>query len=231
MKIIDHFIKYTDEFGLIQPEPQKTSQNGLHFTALAIISLHEHGFLKELSTLFLKAYRRCEKRDSKGLPTGIFHRCPTNFEQNSIDDMMGVAVASAYLDKTIGIRVLKHWRQSGGVFVNSSLTEKAYFGRFPALYATFQFSVGEKPTLLNELYWFGSIIFAALQPAKDQDGWRMSFMMIKVSNSQTLLSTLAKAIWRYRAKKVLKHGIGGNLSEYWRGDMDHPLVQNLWDIY
>lgn len=230
--VIQHFEQYVNQYDMVDIEPASTgkvSQNPIHFTALSIIALSEHGHLDHFWERFRIALEKCEVRP------GVFNRTPTNVtDQNSIDDYMGVAVFAAYIDKGFAERFLAHGEKYAWVYNNvdtkNSFNFSAYFGRFPALIATMKFAADRKPGLLQEIYWAGSVIWAAFQDASDQDGWRMSFMMVKVAKSRTLLTALATWVWKWRAKKVLKNGIGGNLSEYWRGDMRHPLVVNLWGI-
>jgi len=225
---------YMDQYDLVQPEQGKTSQNGLHFTGLAGLYLNQagHGSLDYFREYFISGLRQCEIRE------GIYNRSPHNRgDQNSIDDYMGIAVCSSFLDKEIGERVLWHWRRTGGVFKNSDHErdpQKTWFWRFPALLTTFQMSVGEKPDFLSRIYWLGAIIWASLQGEKNQDSWRMSFMMICISynrGKEGFICWLARKIWSYYAWMTLRNGIGKNNGDYLQRGKEHPFVRYLWDVY
>lgn len=100
--ILDDYLPYTDQFGLIQPsknedpsQPASTSGNGVLYSAEAIVAWSDNGILDDdIKKMWQAVYARCE------IEPGLLDRAPSKKDdQEGPDDFHGAALASAFMDK------------------------------------------------------------------------------------------------------------------------------------
>lgn len=101
MNIYEDYKVYRDRFGLSQPiiddgRPYGVSGNGLIYTSAYILALVDNNAMtEEEKQRLLQVYLSCQHPNYPGL----FFRTPgNNTNYNSYDDLLGVVLASKYLD-------------------------------------------------------------------------------------------------------------------------------------
>lgn len=181
-----------DSFGLIQPKPGEKSGNGILYTAEALILARTHGIdSKDWESEIRYALELC--RVEKSTP-GFFTRGPTDFrnDQEGPDDLCGYAFLSAALDRGLARDCLQFLRH-GWFFRQWKLRVRWYFpneeqyrfrfgfrawiGRFMSAITTLKWAAGERPGILERLYW-AAVVLSSGMFSSNQDPWILSWVSI-----------------------------------------------------
>lgn len=97
----------------------------------------------------------------------------------------------------------------------------AFLGRFPHLIAHFQWAAGETPPLWRRLIWCLVVATACWGDPKQQDGWRLTYLMAHVAPPRSP-EMCAVSIWRTRFRKHWPGGIAEVRRRYF--GWNHPLA-------
>ena len=99
MTILDDYKVWSDKYGLVLPEgedgnPVEVSGNGLRYTSDFIIALYDNKALtNDVKDYFTKIYESCEEKP------GLMNRLPNWPALEAIDDYIGCATASFFIDE------------------------------------------------------------------------------------------------------------------------------------
>jgi hypothetical protein len=222
MLMIEDYNRYKDKHGLVQDNNQGlTVGNGLRTTSEAAIAIYRRGMydadLKD-------AIESCE------MFPGVLGRCPyNNLGQESIDDYAAVITAAKYVESNIVQRMLAHGENNFYNYNNvnqGKFTFKSWLGRFPQLIAHMKIAIGVEPSLLQKLFWVGSILIASRNKPTAQDEWVLSWLLVFNARDETGIIGWARKIWIKSFKKKVPDGIGGVLRNYLQ-DKNHPNIRYL----
>jgi hypothetical protein len=103
--IVEKFLSYRDKFGLIQIQPNQTSQNGLLWTGESIVVMKDNGVLDaETEEMLFQAMNSCL------VEPGLLRRSPTNMgDLEAHDDNIGYTTAAWLCGRThLAEDVLQH---------------------------------------------------------------------------------------------------------------------------
>lgn len=218
--------------------PGSPSGNSLLFTAEKFIALTiERGApsledAEEFSRLVARAQ----------LSPGLYARTPAGYayheDQEGHDDYIGIAAASAVLGTPHALAIVQQgenpFKLWGPIDINhyypnkpGALDWRAWFGRFPATVAHFEYAAGVTPNLWHRLMWAYSVATAGADEPTAQDPWILSWLMVKTTEGhEGWMARQAVAIWRTRLKRHWPGGIGQVLARYFNNPQ-HPLALAL----
>jgi len=242
--MIDHFDQYTDKYSIVQNQipdptfPYKTSANGLLFTAEAVAVLKSYGPLTEvLRHKYLDAVRSCE------VIPGLYNRWPEDTEQEAIDDYVGLIYLSQALEdpaiaedirsygaqnyyQKFGIK-FKYYYPNENPYDHTDV--RGWLGRFPWFKTHIAFALEEKTSFFGRLAWSIAVATSGAFDEKnhagepDTNAWTLSYMLIKTRRENSLMCSIAEAIWRYRLKKKW-HNMKSVFTKYFQSDQ-HPIAR------
>jgi hypothetical protein len=256
MSIIDDYLLYMDDIGLVHDKIGQISQNGIRFTAEYLFALKRAGQLDTYNKLVIfNAYLDCE-------PTkGLLNRYPGNTDQEGPDDQYAALAVSKELHSDFAKDFLAYGRQAPVlgydamydrqrwfsvplmalcrllgykyVYNNHSpgyFNESAWMGRQPALIAHAMVCAGEPLNVFWRLAWCAGILLSA-NNASSQDGKVLAWFMVKASQgSRSWLMQKAVNLWIRKLKEQWPHGIGQVLQAYFV-DKNQPSISHLWDEF
>ena len=224
---------YTDKYGLIQPSTRdgagETSHNGLRFTAEALVAFNNHGKLsREYKYAFLKAIFSCQSM------AGLYNRYPgANQLQESVDDLCGVGLSSFILRRNYLAREILHYgRRNFGFFNNENpgsifrlnswkINWSAFLWRQVQVFCHLRWAAEENPNCFQKLWWIIVILMGTKRQKDDQDGWVLSWMLVKVAKKRGPIVERVRKYWIKKFKKIHPNGIGPVLGDYFGNDK-HP---------
>jgi hypothetical protein len=234
MALEQDFLEYVDSVGLVQnkkhPGDECASGNGLLYTGVAAVILHDRDVLDAFSPLFTSALATCEKWP------GLYIRHPKCADQEAGDDYYGIGAASYYLASGAAQRVLSRgtrfpFRYCGVIplpfyYPNENqdpahFDSRAWLGRFPALIAHLRYSAGYHPGLFAGLIHALSIAFS---PWRNEDEPILSWLMIRVAYPQSWAVRLASKWFQRRLLKKYPRGMKDVFTRYF-GEA-HPIAQH-----
>lgn len=254
MSIQDDFKNYTDQYGLVQPNPNGGSGNGLLYTAEAIVALFDKGALSQQNIDdFKKAYASCEKEPGLMMRSPIGG--PMNSDGEAPDDYVGCGAASFFLNDGLAERILKYGRGSPSKYGDTGLwarilylvlskcglskipynynnvdpgvwTEWSWLGRQQNLICHLQFAAGETPPIWRRLWWCAAVFQATRAMKSEHDSWILSWLLIRTMNGR---SWICKQVANYWWKKLLNYypqGMSSVFADYF-GNPNHPTAVHV----
>ena len=243
MSIKEDFLACTDEWGLVQDRPGVTSDNGILFTAEAILALLANNSLDETTRQgYIAAIKSCQKEE------GLYKRAPNKDGQEAPDDYYGLACASLYLESDMAKSVLEYGRK--GTTHWSAATEKpenkwskvtynilslgglspikwvwnnkdpggfsldSYIGRQQNLVCSLQWAAGEEPPMWRKLWWCVAIMYGARVDKNNHDAWILAWIAIRTMNGKSWLCNIVANWWWKKFLGYYPEGMGSCLAAY-----------------
>jgi hypothetical protein len=222
---ISAYVPYIDKYGLVQPQPQTTSENGIRFTCEALLAarkLFGHEQSLELAVWInerLKAIENCQR-----IP-GVFQRFPGCNTQEGVDDYYAASCIGKLFNRKFITNSYKHGLNNFGVFKSTpsssvfTLSGNPFLWLQPGLYIHMKNCAGFKLNCMNLEYLKLAILSSAKSP--HQDHKMLTWFIIEASTEYRELDD-AIAVWRKKLKE--QYGsIGGVLGEYFDPEhYNHP---------
>jgi len=226
--ILLEFKNYMDSYGLVHPEPNTISHNGIRFTVEYAAACARLGLLStDVKNQIFLSIQACEK-----LP-GLYQRHPIEHQrsQEGPDDYVAIGLLAKLLGASfIAERLINYGKQNGFVFNNihpGKFTLSSWLGRQPQLIAHWYFAAGKKAPLFHRMVWVATILMASRAKREDQDAWILSWMLVKASvDSSSFTVNVARRAWIKSFKKAWPGGVGEVLGDYFN-NKDHPSAKYL----
>lgn len=218
---------YRDQYGLQQPTMYGTSHNGVRFTAQFVLVMINYGCLTYGQKLRLRGLiGKCFEKP------GLLRRDPSSVLQDSIDNYLGLALISKFIDQSWAKDVLKYGRSHFGFYENNKTSRwpkgSAFLWRFPQLFYALRCAAGERPNWFQTLSAVISIW--AARNTMDQDRRALSLLLIRCGDGHSKLINWAAEKFAQGFKKSYPEGLGQVLGDYYQNH-DHPDASYLRYIY
>lgn len=219
--------EYKDVWGLVQPQPGTTSDNGVRFTTERILYLDRKGFengaKEEISKLF-ESILKCEKEP------GLLERFPGCTRQDSFDNYIAAMTASRICDggKLAG-RIWKRGVQKAGWYLNGEdwgwFVRSPFLWRNPFFIAYSHFCAHDEVNVVTKPILQLKINLNA--KSEDQDGKILSWFMVR-----ELGNRIESQYWSEMLRKQYEFGIGSVLGRYFDyAGFQHPNAQALLYVF
>lgn len=229
-EILSHYERYFDEDSLLQPysNPQRNSSgNGLLYTSFYIIYLYKSGLI---SLDHINIFRNISLAGCQ-VEAGLFKRAPTKYDQEGIDDYIGISTACYVLKTREVIDIYNYGKANDWVFNNvvpGKFSFSSWFGRFPQFVAHLHYCAGVEPSFFLRLYLAGSIFLSALAPKNHHDQRTLSWLMIQACYGKSKMIDLAAKFWYKRLNSLFPGGMREVFKDYFQ-NADHPLSKYFID--
>lgn len=218
---INDYTNYIDRYGLVQPEPNTISDNGIRFTSEAILAGYPE------PEKLMKAIKSCEVK------WGIFQRSPGNTRQEGWDDYIGTLSSSITMkDPWIARRILLRGVFNLGFFFTNGFSFKelgsAFLWRSPSLFA---FNVFAATGILFPLIPIFKWSLSLSAESEDQDSKVLAWLMVRhlKGHYRTLDDSITN--WQKKLDEQYPDGIGGVLGRYYSPEgYRHPNSKYLMNV-
>jgi hypothetical protein len=165
--------------------------------------------------------------------SGIYRRNPSGQSPiETADDYYGLVAGLALNDYGFEVRlILKAWRDCWGMMNSEDPTGfawKAWFIRFPALYAHICYGSNEKPGIFARTWWaLIGVRLTCFRSAKAQDAYIQTWCMVQVYEHQEFRTPMADAACeRFKARLDKLGGLSQILEDYiGPNHPDNPLIR------
>jgi hypothetical protein len=219
--IVEKFLSYRDKFGLIQIQPNQTSQNGLLWTGESIVVMKDNGVLDaETEEMLFQAMNSCL------VEPGLLRRSPTNMgDLEAHDDNIGYTTAAwlcgrTYLAEDVlqhGLLPIKLGPFTPRTFLKKATPEQraarpwyerilnnlfceegyrfnlsAWRGRMPQFVAHLYWATNRKPPLFYRIAQ-AVVIWdnSKLKNGGHPDTWMLTWLMIRTINGRCWMANWA----------------------------------------
>lgn len=214
MALKDEIAKFTQPDGLISPDVFPTvdsTGNGLLYLSLYHLLLVRLGISRpEDYDSFNAIVMSCVVQDDVGVKLrGLYYRSPTKkWEMESWDDYVGVAVAARRMSSTISSDIAARGRSSRSFVIRwiynclapGKFTRQSWFGRDPAIPATFLWATNLKPSILRRFAVAVSIAWSAIAMPKNASNVVQTWLKLDACDSRSFLVVMAGVLWSWRTR-------------------------------
>lgn len=231
--IADDYRPYIDRFGLVQPEPDTTSDNGIRFTTEALIAMslqyeatHEE-YIPILMNNLIQAIIACQVKP------GLLTRSPVHHNQEGPDDYYAAACIGALFHRPLAQSIYDYGMANSWCFNNVSPNEwnpHAWLGRQPALVVHIKNCSGRELNLIEQCAISAGILLSAR--SSDQDGKILMWFCIKAIKGKYCLVDKAIKYWDRKLREKYQGGIGDCLGAYYSPKhWEHPNSKYLMNEF
>jgi hypothetical protein len=237
MLFTERYNPYIDKWGLVQPEPKTTSDNGIRFSVESILAAHvqhSRGYpdSAELS-FFIKqrvlAIKYCESR-------GLLYRYPNCLTQEGWDDYYAASCMGYFHDKPFALKLYKTGLDNCGVFrndPNASIFAKhnnPLLWRGGALRPHMKHCAGFQLNIFDQLQICLGLKLSSM--SKEQDAKMLMFFVVSAIKGKYSLVDSSIAEWSKKLKEHFPRGIGNVLAQYFHPEhCNHPNSEYLMDFF
>jgi hypothetical protein len=217
---------YIDPYGLITPNGGP-SGNGLLYTSEWLVALKLKDEISEQDIhKFGKAIRSCRVA---GYPA-LYNRNPSHPDREAPDDYIGLAAVSSICGYHFIHQIVDWGNQTNWTYNNLNPEEfhiKSWFGRMPQVICHFKFAAGKSPSVLEKIWWCGTIILSGLRPVKDNNGRCLSWLLVETAKGKSWLCDLVGQWFMDKLNKDYPGGMSQVFTEYFT--FPHPIARILND--
>jgi hypothetical protein len=203
--------------------PRNASGNGVRYTAEAGIALYRQGMMTDRWRIeAMMAFVKCR------VAPGLYRRSPDHPDHQGQDDYLALLHFLKLAEPVFAREILEHGQKNGWVYnvlEPGKWRWSSWFGRYPAWRASAKWAAGETPWVWERASAAIAILWAAAFTGEDQDGWVMSWHVIRIADNRSWMVTQAAKFWRWRFKKFYPGGMKQVLVRYF--GFAHPLAM-LW---
>lgn len=227
-------LPFLDKFGMVTPNRDGRSDNGVMYTSEYLLLLTFDGeLLPEDKAEYLAKMERCLIRSGRG---AVLMRDPENDgeSQEGPDDYLGLLAGCRFIGNTeIPRAILWHGLTHFGAFNNVApfgWTRQSWLWRQPQLITQALFAA-KLPVGPFRLFFILSLLYAVYQnaPKGNTDARRLGWLLIQAWDGKGLLSRWVVGVWkRWLFSKYPDGMIGVARIYYCEG---HPFTAYIPEFY
>lgn len=231
----ENYETYVDQFGLVQPEPNTTSDNGIRFSAESIVAAlvedkRKLGNGAELSTFItdrVRAIKKCRKEP------GLLVRYPGCTTQEGPDDYYAACFVGYMFDRQLALDIYSYGMKAFGMYrdqPSAKWYQSIAWFRQGALYshvkhcAGFKLNIAEQILICIGLHLSGN--------SKEQDHKMLMVFVVEAFKGHYSLIDSCILRWKDKLKEHYPRGVGQILGEYYSvAHYEHPNSRYLMDYF
>lgn len=210
---------YIDSNGLVSGNGQPTG-NGIRYTSEWLIANKQ--ITNEDLLFFYQSIMQC-------VHLGFIYESPDGGDASTIDDLIPLFHARRHVDVIFRHSIYKiyqclkdhYWIQPTR---DGRFQWKGCLFRFPQLICHAKFCFNEKPNIFLKLYWCFVVLLACFNKRSHQDGWILTWHMVKAAQDRSKLCDFVGNIWWEKKEKMWPNGLGECMGEYFQNP-NHPLAK------
>ncbi len=210
MNISNYLEKRYPFVGLHPNPPDRSSDNGLLFSATYLVLSGDGAYIEEFDDLVWMC------RDESGHINGFFKRYPADTGYTAHDDFVGVLVASKLFELQWARKILSMGKETGWHFGDR------FFGRIPYFRPLVYAACGRRLSIFQQLIASISYIGDCFSPREETSGRCLLYLMTKVFCDQGLIIRSVLHVWRRKMRKLYPDGPKGMYAIYFGAE--HPFA-------